>query len=63
MFVAEDQDGVPEGMQRVVVEVEWHSCHAIVVPEGFRLPSTLDGFPPDALEAMKPTAAELVDWE
>jgi hypothetical protein len=45
------------------VECTWVSTHVITVPDDFEIPSTLSGFPPEALEEMKPTTAELMDWK
>jgi len=49
-------------MKEITVVCLWRSTHVIEVRDDFVIPDTLDGFPPEALEEMKPTAAELVDW-
>ena len=50
-------------MKEIEITCKWESRHLIEVPDDFVVPSTLSGFPPEALEEMKPTTAELVDWE
>jgi hypothetical protein len=54
-----DEDGTEE----ITVTCTWRSHHVITVPRGFQIPSTLSGFPPEALEEMTSHTAELVDWE
>jgi hypothetical protein len=50
-------------MKEITITCTWESVHVIEVPDDFVVPETLDSFPPEALEEMKPTTAELVDWK
>lgn len=46
----------------ITVHMTWRNSVEIEVPADFEMPSTLDGFPEDALEQMDTAGAELVDW-
>jgi hypothetical protein len=51
-------------MKTITITCTWESTHEIEVPDDFEMSdSRLSDFPPEALEEMKPTTAELVDWE
>lgn len=49
--------------KEVNVRATWYSYHTIEVPDDWRVPSNLDGFPEEALEEITSDVAELVDWE
>ena len=49
--------------KEVTIKAVWHSYHTIEVPDDWEVPSTLDGFPPEALEEITSDVASLVDWE
>lgn len=49
-------------MKTIEVTCTWRTTHQIEVPDDFEIPSTLDGFPEEALEEMTSQNAELVDW-
>lgn len=50
-------------MKTVKITCTWKSYHDIEVPDDWTVPSTLGGFPPEALDEMTPVLAELIDWE
>jgi hypothetical protein len=50
-------------MKTITVTFVWKSSVRMEVPDGFKVPSTLDGFPEDVLEEVTPLTAELVDWK
>ena len=60
--MSDDMNDDEPRTKTVTIRCRWESSHEIEVPEDFTVPSTLDGFPAEALEEMTAETAELVDW-
>lgn len=50
-------------MKTIVVTATWRSTHEIEVPDEFEDWGNLNDFPPEALNEINTTTAELVDWK
>lgn len=49
-------------MKTITVTCTWRSTHEVEVPDDFTDTGHLDDFPPEALEEITASTAELTDW-
>jgi hypothetical protein len=49
-------------VRTVTVTCTWRSTHEVEVPDDFADTGQLEDFPPEALDEMSATTAELTDW-